>query len=606
MFFSEKKNQFKTFSRRSFFLLIIKLILFFFVGLRLFNIQITQSEKYRTLSKNNRISLKIIFPKRGKITDRNNNTVAKNYDSYELYVIPEEVENLESVLLKLNKIVNIPFSKRKKIILLSRQVKKFEMIKILDNLSWKHLEQIEANMIDFPGIHLLLSSKRKYPFGENFSHILGYVSKPNKDELSLPYISSMPSLEIGKSGVEKHFNQLLIGKAGKREVEVNSIGREIREISKTESIEGGTLSLSIDLRLQRYVYEILKEHRSGSIVVMKVSTGEILSMTSVPSFDPNKIITIPNKKYWDTILKNELSPLTNRAVQGLYAPGSTFKMVVAIAALEKNIINSNFFVICAGKIEFGDKIYHCWKTKGHGKVDLTKGIVESCDCFFYELAKKIGIDNISIMAKEFGLGDLTGIEVPSEKNGIVPNKRWKKQQLNENWYAGETLITGIGQGYILATPLQLANMAAIIANKGKLIKPTLIKSKISNDISGTPNKLNISKDNFSKINIAMEKVVNNASGTAFRSRSNKNDYTFAGKTGTSQVKRITIEEREQEDFRKKEIEWKNKDHSLFVGYMPVNNPQYAASVVIEHGGSGASVAAPIAKKIFDKLYKLGI
>ena len=320
-------------------------------------------------------------------------------------------------------------------------------------------------------------------------------------------------------------------------------------------------------------------------------------MASTPTYDPNKIIKKPNVEYWERILSNSLSPLTNRSLQGLYSPGSTFKMIVAIAALKYGVIGSNSTHSCTGKIEFGDRLYHCWKTNGHGKMDVTNAITQSCDVFFYEISNKLGIDKIAKVAKDFGLGQTFDISMPNQKKGIVPSKKWKKTTLGESWYAGETLISGIGQGFVLTSPFQLAVMTSIIASNGKIIEPTILKR----------NKANFKANNkYSKeikiIKKAMFKVVNENKGTAFKSR--LEDIKFAGKTGTSQVRSISLAERESDEFRKKEQEWKNRDHALFVGYMPYDDPQYAISVIIEHGGSGASTAAPIAKQVFNYINKL--
>lgn len=596
MFNSEQKKRFKIFNRRSFILLSLKLGLFSLVTWKLFDIQILQSKKYKTLSKKNQINFEILYPIRGEILDRNNIIIALNKNTYDLFLIPEQSPNIEETLNKLNDFITISFKTRRKVIELSNKVKKFQRVKILKNINWDDLENIEANKNYLPGLHLQLVPQRIYPYNKYFSHILGYISQPSEEEIQLPYITNMPTLDIGKTGIEKKFNKILIGLAGKREIEVNAFGREIREISRISSQKGDNINISIDSRVQTFVQKELSKHKAGSVVLIDVNSGEILSMVSVPDFDPNLIIKKPNKIYWNTLLNNSLSPLLNRSIQGLYAPGSTFKMIVALSGLQKGVIDSKKSIFCNGKIEFGGQLYHCWKTKGHGKVNIIKAIKESCDCFFYELALKIGIEDIAKTAKEFGLGAVSEIGFENEKKGIVPSIKWKKENKKENWYAGETLTTGIGQGYLLATPLQLSLMTARIANNGKKIQPILYDNLIKNDF----NKINFSPKHMKLVKNSMNKVVNEPGGTAYKSRSS--NYIYAGKTGTSQVKKITLEERESEDFRKKEKEWKNKDHALFVGYMPADNPRYAISVVIEHGGSGSSAAAPIAKKIFDFIY----
>ena len=316
-----------------------------------------------------------------------------------------------------------------------------------------------------------------------------------------------------------------------------------------------------------------------------------------PSYNPNKIIKKPNKEYWDSILENTLSPLTFRSIQGLYAPGSTFKMIVAIAGLYYGVINAETSHFCNGKISLGDRLYHCWKNNGHGSMNVDSEIKESCDVFFYEISKKIGIDKIAEVAYDFGLGKVYDIPLANQKKGIIPSKKWKKNSLGESWYPGETLISAIGQGFVLTNPLQLANMTSIIASDGNIVEPKIINDGILNN-SKTLDKY---KEAIKIIKKSMFKVVNENKGTAFKSKSN--EFKFSGKTGTSQVRRRTVAERESEDFRKKEVEWKKRDHALFVGYMPHDKPKYSISVVIEHGGSGASTAAPIAKQVFQFIDK---
>ncbi len=599
MFYSEQKKQVNLYNRRTFFLFLLKLSLFSAVGWRLYNIQILESSKYKTLSKKNQIDLEIIFPVRGKIFDRNNILIAKNRKVYDLYLIPENTKSINNTLNALSRFIDITFTKRRKIIDLSNKVKKFEKIKIFENISWSTLEKIETNKYNLEGIFIAEDYQRVYPYKEVFCHLLGYISKPNQKELALPFISKMPNLDIGKEGLEKSFNPELVGKAGQREIEVNSNGRIIREISKKDSISGEEISLSIDSRIQEYAVNLLQSHRAGSINVINIKNGEIICMASTPTYDPNKIIKKPNQEYWDSILSNSLSPLTNRSVQGLYSPGSTFKMIVAIAALKYGIIDSSSTHSCSGKIEFGDRLYHCWKTNGHGKMNVTDAITQSCDVFFYEISKRLGIDRIAEVAEDFGLGQTFDIFIPNQKKGIIPTKKWKKNTIGESWYAGETLISGIGQGFVLTNPFQLALMTSIIASNGKIIEPSILKRKDVN----FKNNTKYSKE-IEIIKKAMFKVVNENNGTAFKSR--LNDIKFAGKTGTSQVKRISLSERESDDFRKKEQKWKNRDHALFVGYIPHDNPKYAISVIIEHGGSGASTAAPIAKQVFNYINKLDV
>ena len=592
MQYFDQKKQIKNLNRRSFFLLLTKLSLFSAISYRLFDIQITNSSKYKTLSKNNQINVEILYPIRGIIKDRKGNIIASNLKVFDLYIIPEQTKNLNKALNDLSNFIDLDFKTKRQIINLSKTVKKFERIKILENLDWKTLEMLETNKNYLEGISLVEDFQRIYPLNESFSHLLGYVNKPSKKDLNLPYISNMPLLNIGKQGLEKTFNELLVGQPGNREVEVNSSGRIIREISKKLSTKGKELNLSIDSKIQKYLTSRIAEHKAGSIVLLDIETGEILSMVSTPNFNSNLIIQKPNIDYWDSLLNNSLSPLTNRSIQGLYAPGSTFKMIVAIAALKDGLIDKNDKVFCEGKIEFGDRFFHCWKTKGHGNMDIVSAIQESCDVFFYNLSIKVGIDRIAEVAKDFGLGQTYNVKLLNQKEGIIPNKKWKKNTYKESWYGGETLNAAIGQGYVLTSPLQLAIMTARIASGGKKINPSILKNSTKTSF----NNMNKYSESLKIIKEAMFKVVNESKGTAINSKAN--NFNFSGKTGTSQVKKITMEERESDNFRKKEIEWKNRDHALFVGYMPSEKPRYSLSVVIEHGGSGASTAAPIARDVF--------
>ena len=600
MFYTEDKKQYSVLNRRTFFLYLLKLTLFSIVGWRLYKIQIKESDKYKTLSKNNQIDIEIIYPLRGKIFDINNNLLVSNKKVFDIYIIPENTKNLNKTLNQISEIIKIDFSKKRKIIELSKKVQKFEKIKIFENVNWQDLEKIETNKLNIDGIFIAQDYMRVYQYGNIFSHLLGYINKPNSEELSLPFIANMPDLDIGKEGLEKNFNSILVGKSGQREIEVNSFGRIIREISRVDSNKGNDLQITLDFRLQQYSMNLLNAHRAGSVVVMNIENGDIKTIASTPFYDPNKIIKKPNKDYWDSLLSNNLSPLTFRSVQGLYAPGSTFKMIVAIAGLYHGVINNDTQHFCNGKIALGDRLYHCWKNNGHGSMNVQNAIKESCDVFFYEISKKIGIDRIAQVAKDFGLGKIYDLPISNQKMGIVPSKDWKKKKIGESWYPGETLISAIGQGFVLANPLQLATMTSIIASNGKLIEPKIINNGNYKQVK----KLEKYSSAINVIKQSMFKVVNETKGTAFRSKSD--DFIFSGKTGTSQVRRITVAERESEDFRKKEIEWEKRDHALFVGYMPHDKPKYAVSVVIEHGGSGAKTAAPIAKQIFQFINKNNI
>ena len=600
MFYSSHKKQLQTLNRRTFFLLATKIGLFSIVASRLFKIQIINSKKYETLSKNNQINVEILYPQRGLIKERSGMIIASNNKVFDLYIVPELTEDLLGTLNNLSNFIKIDFQKKRDILKLSKKLKNFEKIKIVENLDWNTLEKLEANKNYLAGLKLVEDFQRIYPEGIFYSHILGYVNMPSKKDLKLPYISKMPKLNIGQQGIEKYFNESLVGKPGSREIEVNSSGRIIREISKTFSTRGNDIKLSLDSRIQKFVFDKLSKHKAGSIVVMDINSGEVLSMASHPNFDSNLIIKKPNKKYWNSLLENKLSPLTDRSIQGLYSPGSTFKLIVAIAALHHGILNPKDEVFCNGKINFGDSIFHCWKTKGHGIMDINSAIKESCDVFFYNLSIKIGINKIAKVANDFGLGQIYPINIPNQKKGIIPSKKWKEDTLNQSWYGGETLIAAIGQGYVLCTPFQLAVMTSRIASGGKKVIPSVLKTDNKKEFE----LMNKYSNSLKIVNKAMFDVVNKNKGTANKSKSK--NFNYSGKTGTSQVKKISLAERESASFRNIEIEWKNRDHALFVGYMPTKFPKYAISIVIEHGGSGAAIAAPIAKDVFEYMNEIKI
>ena len=483
------------------------------------------------------------------------------------------------------------------------------------------------------GAKPVISVSRNYPFGDNYTHILGYVSQASKDDiLKNETIKKyfVPGLKVGKTGLEKSFEEKLIGSNGVERYEVNAYGKRIKQIDYKKGEKGDKIKLTVDTEIQKLANSLLKD-KSGSISVMDIYTGEILAMQSSPTFDPNLFVFGISQDDWQLIRNNPLKPLINKTLSGLYSPGSTIKPMVALSALENNIINKDFKVNCTGKIEMYGQTYHCWKKKGHGFVNLKGAMKQSCDTYFYEIARKLGVDRLKETAIKFGLGEKVLQETYSnEKKGLVPSTQWKKNNLGEGWVIGETLITGIGQGYIQTTPLQLCLMTAQLANGGHQIYPKITvnendetyveakaliekNSKINKEIQKGLNEsseglFSFIKDkrhgvlykNFENIKLIQEAMfasTNEIKGTSYSSRIKDPKYQFAGKTGTSQVKRITAREREL-NLKTSEITYKDRDHALFVAFGPYKNPQYALSIVIEHGGSGSSTAAPIAKKLF--------
>ncbi|NQV55383.1 MAG: penicillin-binding protein 2, partial [Rhodospirillales bacterium] len=417
----------------------------------------------------------------------------------------------------------------------------------------------------------------------------------------------LPGFRIGKSGIEKIHDVVLRGKGGTSQVEVNAFGQEIRELERIEGQPGSEARLTIDLELQKFAAKRLGD-QSASAVVIDVHSGELLAMVSTPSFDPNAFNRGLSPEEWRALVQNPRTPLNNKSISGQYAPGSTFKMVVALAALERGVITPQTRFFCKGEIELGDSTFHCWKKDGHGYMNVVSGITQSCDVYFYEVARRTGIDRISAMAHRLGLGATLGIDLPSERGGLMPTRRWKKRVKGVNWQQGETLLAGIGQGYILATPLQLAVMVSRLVNGARAIKPHLTRQIVSyEDAEDTPllapefdteiPEIGIHQPHLELIIGAMAAVTNSPRGTAYRARIRREDMRMGGKTGTVQVRRIGKAEREQGVRKNKDLPWESRDHALFVGFAPVEAPRYAISVVVEHGGGGSSAAAPIARDI---------
>ena len=457
------------------------------------------------------------------------------------------------------------------------------------------------------GVKPVISISRNYPFKENFTHIVGYVSQANENDIENSEIikkNFVPGLKVGKVGIEKSFEDKLIGTNDIERYEVNAYGRRINQLEFQKGEKGKNLKLTIDTEVQKLTGELLKD-KAGSICVMDIYTGSIIAMHSSPSFDPNLFVFGISQDDWQLIRNNPMKPLVNKTLQGSYSPGSTIKPIVALSALENGIINTNFAVNCRGHkhpLELYDQTYHCWKKEGHGFMNLRNAMKQSCDTYFYEVARKLGVDRLSETAKKFGLGkEVFGDLFNIEKKGLIPNTVWKKNALGQSWLLGETIITGIGQGYIQTTPIQLCLMTAQIGNGGYKIYPKIVAND-DNNVSQVDKFTPLYKDsnNIKIIQDAMYASTNEVRGTSYRSRIDDLKYQFAGKTGTAQVKRITEEAREL-DLKQHQIPYEDRDHALYVAYGPVRDPRYAVSILIEHGGSGSKAAAPIAKKLFKLL-----
>ncbi len=599
-------------NRRMFIIGSAKIIIFAGIITRLFSLQINENKKYLTLSDKNRIREWKLPPTRGNIVDYFGNVIAGNLKVYQLHIIPEQVENFNYLLLRLKNILDLSDKKIERVNKLKEELKPWDSIIVSENLSWSQFVKINNYLYDLVGVKPVMTISRNYPFKDIFTHVLGYVSQPNEEEILQNEIVKerfVPGMKIGKLGLEKRLENHLIGTNAIQRYEVNAFGKRINQLEHQKGKQGKKIRLTVDTVIQKACAELL-DNRAGSISVMDIYTGEVIAMYSSPSYDPNLFLFGISNDEWELIRNNPLKPLINKTLSGLYSPGSTIKPIVALSALENNVINTKFKVKCTGKVELYGQTFHCWKEKGHGWVSLKNAMKQSCDTYFYEVARLLGVDRLNITAKKFGLGKkVLGEYFDNEKKGLFPDTKWKKNNLGRGWVLGETLITGIGQGYIQSTPLQLCMMTAQIANGGYSIKPKIIidnnpltleqaKKSMKDELLHNSNtKLFNDAKNIKIVQEAMFSSTNERFGTSYKSRIDDPKYQFAGKTGTAQVKRISKREREL-DLELEQIPYKDRDHALYVAYGPYINPRYALSIIIEHGGSGSRAAAPIAKKLF--------
>ena len=579
---------------------------FIMIGLvsRLFFLQVKENKKYLTLSDKNRIREWKLAPVRGEFHDYFGNVIAGNFEAYQLHVIPEQVEDFRYVIYRLKDLLELSDREFKKVLKKKNEIKPWETLIVSDNLSWQKFSKINNHLYDLNGVKPVISISRNYPFKENFTHLLGYVSQANETDVENTEIikkNFVPGLKVGKVGLEKSFEEQLIGSNDIERYEVNAYGRRISQLEFQKGEKGKTLRLTIDTEVQKLANELLKD-QAGSICVMDIYSGDLIAMHSSPSFDPNLFVFGISKDDWQLIRNDPMKPLLNKTLQGNYSPGSTIKPIVALSALENGIMNTNFAVNCRGHkhpLELYGQTYHCWKKQGHGYMNLRNAMKQSCDIYFYEIARKLGVDKLSQTAKKFGLGkEVFGDLFSIEKKGLIPNTQWKKNALGQGWLLGETIITGIGQGYIQTTPIQLCLMTAQIGNGGYKIYPKIVVNDENNEAPIDKfEPLYKNSKNIKIVQDAMFASTNEVRGTSYKSRIDDLKYQFAGKTGTAQVKKITEKDREL-DLKTFEIPYEERDHALYVAYGPYKNPRYAVSVVVEHGGSGSTTAAPMAKKLF--------
>jgi len=599
-------------NRRMFIIGAAKVIIFTGIIARLFSLQINENKKYLTLSDKNRIREWKLPPTRGNIVDYFGNVIAGNLKVYQLHIIPEQVESFNYLLSRLKVLLELSDKKISNILKNKKQLKPWESIIVSENLSWSEFVKVNNYLYDLAGAKPVMTISRNYPFNDIYTHVLGYVSQPNENDILQNEIIQerfVPGIKVGKLGLEKTLEKYLIGTNAIQRYEVNAYGKRINQLEYQKGKQGSKIRLTVDTEVQKLSAKLL-ENKAGSISVMDIYTGEVVAMYSSPSYNPNLFLFGISKDEWALIRNNPLKPLINKTLSGLYSPGSTIKPIVALSALENNIINPSFKVRCTGKTELYGQTFHCWKEKGHGLVGLNNAMKQSCDTYFYEIARLLGVDRLKVTAKKFGLGEkVLGEYFENEKKGLFPNTSWKKNNLGKGWVLGETLITGIGQGYIQTTPLQLCLMTAQIANGGYSIKPKIIvnnnplnfaqakKAMEKQSLINSNTQLFKDKKNIKIIQEAMFSSTNEVMGTSYRSRIDDPKYQFAGKTGTAQVKRISKREREL-DLKLEQIPYNDRDHALYVAYGPYKNPRYALSIIVEHGGSGSKAAAPMAKKLF--------
>jgi penicillin-binding protein 2 len=611
----EDNERYRAFTRRALVVGGAQAALFAVLAGRMYYLQVIEAERYATLAEDNRINLRLLPPPRGRIVDRFGVPVAVNQQNYRVVLVREQARDVKQTLDLLSEVIRLPEEEFARILREAKHKRAFVPVSVRDYLSWEEVSRIEVNAPDLPGVNIEVGQTRNYPFAESMTHVLGYVSSVNESEQTGDPLLELPGFRIGKQGAEKQYDLQLRGTAGSSHLEVNALGRVIREIRREEGKPGRDLVLTLDSALQTFTHERLKGERSASAVVLDVRNGDVLALASSPGYDPNIFNTGLTQKTWNSLVHNPLSPLTNKAIAGQYAPGSTFKMMVALAGLEAGI-SPEATNYCPGFMRLGRGRFHCWKRHGHGRVNMYGGIKHSCDVFFYDLSRKVGIDRIAEMATRFGLGAPVEIDLPGERGGTIPTRAWKRATIGEAWQGGETLVSAIGQGFVLTTPLQLAVMAARIANGGYAVKPRLSRPLTPGveqaeaapepapgaegpAAAGAPKfpSLNVSKAHMRVIHKAMDMVTNDKRGTAYRARIKEDGWEMAGKTGTSQVRRITMAERAAGITKNKDLPWRRRDHALFVCFAPVDNPRYACAVVVEHGGGGSKVAAPIARDI---------
>lgn len=570
------------FSRRAFILLVGKFIIAFIIIARLFTLQILKGKNYNTLSEKNRIKLIPLLPRRGTIKDLNGNPLAQDILTHRAYFYKQKGKPNDETLKQALEMLDLPTNKTNVLFKTIQRTPYLQPILLKDNISWDSLTKIESNLYNLPGVYVENSFVRQYPLKENLAHVLGYMGLPSQDEVELYKLHSNVDTKIGKTGIEKLLNPLLIGSIGSRKVEVNANRIIVRTLHTDEGVPGKDITISIHSALQKFVHSKIVD-KQACVAAMDVSTGNLLASCSTPSFDPNIFAANFDDKTWQSMSTNKNAPLINKLIGKSYPPGSTWKIITALAILEAGI-DPEEKILCKGHVYVGDRMFHCWKADGHGYVNFYNSLPQSCNCYFYKMGLRTGIENIFNTADILGMGKKTGFELPGEIVGTNPNKEWKLQLLKRAWTYGDTANTSIGQGFVLATPLQLLTMVTRVAT-GKTIYPSLLKKEDASNYSVLPFK----EENLKLIQTALTNVFNDSHGTGFGARIKEPELAMAGKTGTAQV----ISKNIASDLLNNPL----RSHSLFVGYAPAYDPKYACVVVAENAGWGSVTAGPIGRDV---------
>ncbi|MDO9142545.1 MAG: penicillin-binding protein 2 [Methylobacter sp.] len=595
----DKQVENRLFINRIIAALIIILLLTSGLIVRLVYLQIVGHSHYATLAKDNSIKIEPLVPTRGMVYDRKGRVLAENTQSFSLELIPEQIKDLDDTLSRLQKLLNISDEKIEQYQKQRKRQKRFASTPLLMGMSDEEIAKFAVVRPFFPGVDIQASLVRHYPYADLAAHVVGYVGRINEAEMkTLPIAEYRGSSHVGKIGIENTYENELHGKTGYAEIETNVQGRAINTVNSVPPVQGENLYLTLDMDLQKTAYDALGDF-NGAVVAIEVKTGGVLVFASRPGFDPNPfVIGIANDAY-QALQKSENQPLYNRALRGLYPPGSTMKPFIALAGLEYNAISAEHKIFCPGYYQLPNVShrYRDWKKGGHGSVNMSDAITQSCDVYFYSLASTLGIDRMHNFLQRFGFGEKSGIDLTGEKAGLMPSREWKRKQRNQAWYPGETLITGIGQGFLQVTPLQLARATATLANKGKVVTPFLVRNAANPDSlepeQETPQEdLALKPENINKIIAGMVNVIHDAHGTA-KSIGKDINYQIAGKTGTAQV--FTI--KQDAKYNENDIDFKLRDHALFISFAPADDPKIAVAVVMENGGHGGSVAAPIAGQV---------